>query len=143
MQLACPHCHTRNRIDPARLDLAPTCGRCGKALLEGAPVELDDGSFAPLVQASPRPVVVDFWAGWCGPCTMFAPVFAQAAQQRTDFVFAKVDTDANGRISAQYAIRSIPTLAVFHRGRLLDRVSGALGASQLRQWLDRQRLAAA
>jgi len=120
MLITCPHCSTRNRVEAARLAESPVCGKCAKELLAGAPVALDTANFDELIRGD-RPVVVDFWATWCGPCRAFAPVFsAQAAKQR-DMVFAKVDTDANPELAARYAIRSIPTLALFMNGREVAR----------------------
>jgi thioredoxin 2 len=144
MLLACPHCHATNRILDERFNDAPSCGRCGKPLTRGAPLALDDTSFDTVLAASRVPVVVDFWAAWCGPCRSFAPVYAAAAARRDDLVFAKVDTEASPRLSARLAIRSIPTLAVFDRGQVLDRLSGALPAAQFEQWLQQtlQRTAA-
>ncbi len=136
MLLSCPHCHATNRVADDRFNDAPTCGRCAKELTRGAPLALTDDNVDAVLAASDRPVVVDFWAAWCGPCRSFAPVFAQAAAARPDLVFAKVDTDANPALSARLAIRSIPTLAVFRGGQVLDRLSGALPAAQFSQWLD-------
>ncbi len=135
MIIRCPHCDKKNRVLAERFDDAPTCGHCGRPLLEGAPVALDDENFAAVLGASRRPVVVDFWAAWCGPCKMFAPVFEQAAARHPELLFAKVDTDANPGVSAQFAIRSIPTLALFRNGQLAKRASGALAPAQFEHWL--------
>lgn len=135
MILECPHCHAKNRIVDARVEDEPTCGRCGKPVLAGAPVALGEDNFAALTAASGRPVVVDFWAAWCGPCRGFAPVFANAAANHPEIVFAKVDTDANPNLSARLQIRSIPTIALFRGGQLVDRISGALPPAQFEAWL--------
>ena len=112
----------------------PVCGRCSKELLSGAPVSLDPASFDDVIRGD-RPVVVDFWATWCGPCRAFAPVFAAEAAKQRNIVFAKVDTDANPQLAARYAIRSIPTLVVFSRGDVVQRINGALPGAEFARWL--------
>lgn len=131
----CPACGATNRVPAARLGEDPVCGRCGAELLSGQPVELTDADFDRVTQASGLPVVVDFWAPWCGPCRQMAPQFAQAAAQlKGRALFVKVNSDDNPRTSARFGIRSIPTMVKLSGGRELDRVSGARPAAQIAAW---------
>lgn len=133
MQIRCPHCNKLNRVDGTRLGEHPVCGACGQALLAGVHA-VDDQGLADLLAQSSLPVLVDFWAPWCGPCRMFAPTFEAAAQKHGEkVIFAKLDTEANQATGAKFNIRSIPTLAAFHRGQELGRVSGALPPAQLEE----------
>lgn len=136
MELACPDCGAVNRVPDDRLSEHPVCGKCKSALLPGKPVELVAASFEKFVSRSGLPVVVDFWAPWCGPCKMFAPVFSQvAAELNTRYRFAKVNTEAEQHLAGKYGIRSIPTLAIFNNGQEIARMSGALDAANLKRWL--------
>ncbi|WP_211242622.1 thioredoxin TrxC [Halopseudomonas bauzanensis] len=136
MTLACPHCHRRNRLPAERLDQAPRCGACKEALFIGAPVDLGGANFNAHANAD-LPLVVDFWASWCGPCQQFAPVFAQAAGNIEPRArLAKVDTEAAQELAARFAIRSIPTLLIMHRGKEVARLNGALPPSDFQRWLD-------
>ena len=136
MNIVCGSCLAVNRVPPERLSENPNCGKCHRALLEGKPVTLTAANFDQFVQRSDLPVAVDFWATWCGPCKMFAPVFEQAAaEQKTRVRFAKLDTDAEPAIAQRYGIRSIPSLLLFKQGQEAARVAGALDGHSLRNWL--------
>jgi thioredoxin 2 len=132
IQLPCPHCGATNRLPAARIDEAPACGRCGEPLFTGQPLELSDASFDAVMAATARPVLVDFWAAWCGPCQAMAPAFKQAGQQLAGrALFVKVNSDDNPALSQRFAIRSIPTLVRLLHGRETQRQSGALPASAI------------
>jgi len=140
MELVCPNCGAVNRVPAERLGDNPKCGKCGGAVLPAAPIVLTAATFERFITRDGLPVLVDFWAPWCGPCKQFAPTFSQmAGQYGGQGRFVKVDTEAEQSLAARYNIRSIPTLAIFKGGRELDRVSGALAGPQLAAWL-RQRL---
>ena len=136
MELACPHCLAVNRVPDARLADGPKCGQCGTPLLPGHPVELTQASFDRFIAKAGLPVLVDFWADWCGPCKMMAPVFQQVAGElATQVRFAKVDTEAHPQVSMRHHIRGIPTLILFRNGAEVGRTSGALDAFALKRWL--------
>jgi len=138
MELVCPHCTAVNRVPESRLADHPKCGKCGAEVLPATPIDLSAGNFDKFLGRDGLPVLVDFWAPWCGPCKMFAPTFAQLAGHYVGQVrFAKLNTEVEQAIAARHGIRSIPTLALFKAGREVDRVAGALPAPQLQSWLAR------
>jgi thioredoxin 2 len=137
--IVCPQCFVTNRVPDARLADAPTCGKCHKALFQASPVSVDMAQFQKMIAYNDIPVIVDFWAQWCGPCKMFAPVYAQAAEKlEPRFRLLKVDTEAHQDIASQYRIQSIPTIAVFKQGKEFTRQAGAMPLGQLLQWVDQK-----
>jgi len=133
--IVCPHCQTINRVPAARLAQSPGCGKCHRPLFMAHPAELTAASFATHVARNDIPLLVDFWAPWCGPCRMMAPQFEQAAQLLEPQVrLAKLNTEAEQAPAAQYGIRSIPTMILFRGGREIARQSGAMSAQEIVRW---------
>jgi thioredoxin 2 len=134
---ACPQCHAVVRVPSERSDQHPKCPRCKSELLTGTTVALDKDSFATYVQRTSLPVLVDFWAPWCGPCRMMAPVLERTGYERASALqVAKINTDEQQELAGQFNIRSIPTLILFRNGQEIARQSGALDGGTLARWLD-------
>ena len=134
--VVCPSCNAVNRLPTDRLAAGPRCGKCGEQVFAGKPTELTDATFERHIGRSDIPVVVDFWAPWCGPCKMMAPAFEQAAADLEPNVrLAKLNTDEAQNTAARFNIRSIPTLALFRNGQEIARQLGAMGAADIVRWV--------
>ena len=136
MIIVCSSCGAKYRVPEEKLITHPSCGKCHQPLLSQQPIELNEQNFSNFIYNTDLPVLIDLWAEWCGPCKMMAPHFAQVATQNPYVIFAKIDTEANPRLSAAFNVRSIPTLVLMNKTTEIARVSGALRAPELQQWLE-------
>lgn len=141
--IPCPHCNTVNRLTAARLGDHGKCGKCGQPLFAGRPLTLTGANFERHAGSADLPLLVDFWAAWCGPCRMMAPVIDQAAEAfEPRLRVGKLDTEAEQGLAARFNIRSIPTLALFRGGREIARIAGAMPLPQLTRWIEQNLTAA-
>ncbi|MFN3348569.1 thioredoxin TrxC [Pseudorhodoplanes sp.] len=134
--IVCPHCDVVNRIPAEKPAKEAKCGRCHRALFDGQPAEVTGERLEKHIRSNEIPVVVDFWAPWCGPCRMMAPAYERAAGQlEPNARLLKLNTENDPGAAERYGIRSIPTLIMFRNGQIVDRVSGAMDERRLQQWI--------
>ena len=144
ISISCPHCLTTNRVPAARAEDAPKCGRCHQALFEGTVVELNDQWLNTFLDKNDTPILIDFWAPWCGPCLQMAPEFTAAAALLEPKVrLGRVNTEQNGLVGGRYNIRSIPTLILFDHFQEVARHSGVMNATGIVEWVNKNRIATA
>ena len=142
-KVTCPYCGAVDRIPAEEFDDSLQCGSCGRAMFAAKPVELTEADFRETIEGSDIPVLVDFWAPWCGPCKAMAPAYEQAAlAMESRVTFAKLNTDDEQSIARQFDIRSIPTMILFDKGQEVARHSGAMMAGDIERWVAEQSEAA-
>ncbi|MBE9550285.1 MAG: thioredoxin TrxC [Proteobacteria bacterium] len=139
VHVVCPSCNTINRIPAEKMTADPACGKCSKPMFPGKPIDLNAGNFMQHINRNDIPVVVDFWAPWCGPCKMMAPWYSEAAGKLEPRVrFAKLNTEQEQAIGGKFGIRSIPTLMLFRNGKEIARKAGAMQSAQIVSWIQAQ-----